>query len=57
MNENPTKVKCLNCGDVIFSRTYGQFVSCKCNKVAVDETSYYMRILGDKYEIVEEVNE
>jgi len=57
MNENPTKVKCLNCGDVIFSRTYGQFVSCKCNKVAVDETSYYIRILGDKYEIVEEVNE
>lgn len=57
MNENPTKVKCVNCSDVIFSKYSGEFVRCTCGKLAVDETGYYVRILGDKYEVVEEVNE
>lgn len=57
MNNNPTKVKCVNCNDVIFSSYSGEFVRCTCGKLAVDETGYYVRILGDKYEVVEEVNE
>ena len=41
-------VTCLKCKDVIFSYTIGQFVSCKCNSVYVDQTPFYARIGGDE---------
>lgn len=52
---NPRKIICLLCRDVIYSKHYGQFVSCKCAQLAIDESMYYCRILGNEenYEEVE----
>jgi hypothetical protein len=45
---DPQKIICLLCKDVIYSKYYGQFVSCKCGKLAIDESMYYCRILGNR---------
>lgn len=40
-------VQCAKCNDIIWSRHYGQFVTCKCGAISVDQTSYYTRYIGD----------
>lgn len=42
-----TKIKCLECGDIIESDGYGKWVSCSCGKCYIDETDYYCRVGGD----------
>jgi len=39
-------VECLRCGEIIYSKWSGQFVSCSCDSkgVFVDQTPYYVRI-------------
>ena len=48
-----TKIRCLNCKDIIESDGFGKFVQCKCGQCYIDETQYYCRIggLSDKIEI------
>lgn len=41
------KWKCARCSDIIFSRYDGEYVSCKCGAIAVDQTPYYERHIGD----------
>lgn len=40
-------VKCRKCGDVIASRYYGEYVTCKCGAISVDQTPYYSRYIGE----------
>lgn len=44
---NPKPVTCKLCGDSIKSSYEGEYVSCKCGAIAVDQTAYYMRGIGD----------
>ena len=52
-----TKIKCLQCGDIIESDGFGKFVSCSCGKCYVDETPYYCRVGGDPKEYEVEVGD
>jgi hypothetical protein len=49
---NKYLAKC--CNDTLQSKYPGHFVSCKCGKVAIDQTPYYCRYIGDleKIEII-----
>lgn len=52
-------IKCLKCGDTIYSRAVHDFHYCSCEKCAIDGGFDYLRILGDpeNYESVDiEVN-
>lgn len=40
------KVKCLLCGDVIFSRHRHDYVCCGCGNIAVDGGQEYTRRIG-----------
>ena len=40
-------VQCKKCNDVIFSKYYGQFVTCKCGAISVDQTPHYSRHIGE----------
>ena len=42
----PCKVQCKVCKDVIWSRYEGEFVSCRCKAISVDQTEHYMRRIG-----------
>jgi phage FluMu protein Com len=46
--ENPTKIRCKHCKDIIFSVYSGQYVECQCGSIAIDETEYYTRILASR---------
>lgn len=48
-----TKYKTTCCQDVIYSKYSGQYVSCKCCKVSIDQTPHYQRVIGD-YSLLEE---
>jgi len=48
---NPNKYRCLKCFTVIMSTYPGQYVSCKCGAIAVDQTEYYVRLIGDMRDI------
>ena len=41
------KVKCAKCEDVIYSRYDGEYVSCSCGAIAVDQTPFYARHIGN----------
>ena len=43
---NPPKFQCTKCGDIIWSRTEGEYVACSCGSTAVDYTRYYGRQIG-----------
>lgn len=50
---NPSKIQCLSCLEIIFSKYPGQWVACKCfkNEVGnvgcyIDSTEYYTRVGG-----------
>lgn len=40
-------VECNKCGDVIYSKYDGEFTTCKCGAISVDQTPYYTRYIGD----------
>ena len=50
----PRKFRCIQCGEVIFSRYSGEFVSCSCGNY-VDQTMHYIRIGGKGS--LEDINE
>ena len=50
------KIKCTNCGDIIEGDKRGTYITCKCGQIAIDETPYYWRIIGNKGDF-EEVKE
>lgn len=50
---NPPKYQCRRCADVIWSKCPGQFVSCKCDAIAVDQTRHYSRYLGQPDDFLE----
>lgn len=41
------KHSCKLCGDIIWSKYAGEFVTCKCGKSFVDQTAYYTRGGGE----------
>lgn len=42
---NRYKTKC--CDDTVQSQYSGQFVRCKCGQIAIDDTPYYTRTIGN----------
>ena len=46
--ENVVQLYCNKCCDTIHSSYSGEYVSCKCGKIAVDQTHYYTRIIGNE---------
>ncbi len=41
-------VECALCHDVIYSRYDGEYRKCKCGAIAVDQTPFYARYIGDR---------
>ena len=41
-------LQCTNCDVIIHSSYSGEYVSCKCGKIGVDQTGYYTRIIGNE---------
>ena len=39
---------CKHCGDIIHGDFKGTFIQCSCGKIAVDQTDYYCRIIGNE---------
>ena len=50
----PKLVFCAKCGTGIFSAYEGQFVSCKCGAISVDQTEHYSRYIGNPEDFVKE---
>lgn len=47
------KIKCKHCDSIIEGDKKGTYISCKCKKIAIDETPYYCRIIGNKEDFEE----
>lgn len=43
------KVQCKLCDDIIWSRYEGEFRTCKCGAISVDQTPYYTRYIGNSH--------
>lgn len=41
------KIQCTNCGEIIEGDGKGTLIQCKCKSIAIDETEYYYRIIGN----------
>ena len=41
-------LQCTHCDDMIHSSYSGEYVSCKCGKIGVDQTEYYTRVMGNE---------
>lgn len=41
-------LQCTHCDDMIHSSYSGEYVSCKCCKIGVDQTEFYTRMIGNK---------
>jgi len=54
--ENVAYLYCKICGDTVHSKWSGDYVSCKCGRISIDQTHEYTRIIGEKcdYEIIQE---
>lgn len=50
------KIKCTNCKDIIEGDKKGTYISCKCGLVAIDETPYYVRVIGNQGDFEEITN-
>ena len=50
------KIRCTKCKDTIEGDKKGTYIKCKCGAIAIDETPYYWRIIGNKenFEVIEE---
>jgi len=48
-------LQCTHCDDTIHSSYSGEYVSCKCGVIGVDQTEYYTRMIGNEvdYEIIQ----
>lgn len=51
------KVRCKLCGDIIEGDKRGIYITCKCGKLAIDETPYYYRLNFQKKEDFEIIKE
>lgn len=47
------KLKCKKCNDVIEGDKKGTYIECKCGAIAVDETEYYYRVIGNREDFEE----
>lgn len=54
--ENVIHLYCKICGDTVHSKWFGDYVNCKCGRVAIDQTEHYTRFIGNKddYEVVKQ---
>lgn len=41
------KFRCRLCGDIVDGGQKGRLITCRCGAVAIDETPYYCRIIGN----------
>jgi hypothetical protein len=41
------RTRCRRCQDVIYSRYSGEFRSCRCGAIFVDQTTHYARMGGE----------
>ena len=46
--KNATYLQCTHCDDIIHSSYSGEYVSCKCAKIGIDQTEFYTRIIGNE---------
>ena len=53
------KIKCINCGDILESKTPNDFKRCSCGKVAIDGGHEYLKRIGNEEDYIElcEMNE
>ena len=49
----PKPTQCRNCKDIIWSTYEGEFRSCKCGAISVDQTRHYSRYLGNPDDFIE----
>lgn len=47
------KIRCKKCNDIIKGDGKGTYITCKCKAIAIDETPYYVRVIGDLEDIEE----
>jgi hypothetical protein len=47
------EAQCAKCGQIIFSRSRHDFVSCKCGAIAVDGGMDYRRIVGNLGDVID----
>lgn len=50
------KIKCKHCNTIIEGDKKGTYITCKCGKIAIDETKYYCRKIGN-FEDYEDIKE
>lgn len=52
--EKHVMIKCKKCGDIVIGDGKGTYIVCSCKSIAIDETKYYCRIIGNEkdFEIV-----
>ena len=48
MNSNPIILECQKCKDKITGDLHGTYITCKCEAIAIDQTKYCCRVIGDK---------
>ena len=46
-------MKCLKCGDIIEGDKKGTYIQCSCKAIAIDQTEWYCRMIGDEKNWVE----
>ena len=53
------KVKCVNCGDILESKTVNDYKRCSCGKIAIDGGHDYLKRIGNEEDYIElsEINE
>lgn len=50
------KIRCKKCNDIIEGDGKGTYITCKCEAIAIDETPYYVRVIGN-FEDLEEIKD
>ncbi len=52
------KIKCKKCEDIIEGDKKGTYITCRCKAIAIDETLYYFRIIGNQedFEVEDEIS-
>lgn len=46
--KNTIHLQCTHCNDTIHSSYSGEYVSCKCGKIGIDQTHHYTRMIGNE---------
>lgn len=47
MTFNPIKYRTRCCNDILYSRFPGEFRKCNCGHLAIDQTEFFCRKIGD----------